>query len=264
MLSKPLVESSDGRVRRRVDVQVQQVLDGVGAFGAIQPVRPGRHHVGHGVPIEFPFQPLDHGAVGGGVGALHACRRHHARAHLAHDEFERLRVLVHASQVDVVERQAPRGVHARGFGLRVVATDAILVEEGPLGRRIRDRAPGEAVLCAGTARGAGPVCARTRPVQRTAKQAPNRMVPVIAPPNGPHSKRNRRPCPHPPWRRPAGGVAQPRARAAGRPPAGTKTDAPRRPGSGVCWLHGSLDSSRYQDHPDDQTSGRLRSRHVRD
>ena len=138
MLSKPCVESSVGRYFAGIDLEIEQVADRVGVFGAVEAMEPRRRRVRRGGPVELVLEPRRHRLVHGRFGPARAGRRHHARAQLAHDQLERLRMAADVVQIDRIERQFPRRIHPGGLGAFAMAAHAIAVREG----RVRWRPSG--------------------------------------------------------------------------------------------------------------------------
>ena len=108
MLSKPDVESSDGRYVDAIDVEVEQIADDVRVLGAIQPMQSGRRRERLRGAIELVLERRDHRVEVRRIRALHAERRHLSRAHLAHDQFPLLAIRVHVRRVEAVHGQPTR------------------------------------------------------------------------------------------------------------------------------------------------------------
>jgi hypothetical protein len=118
--------------RRHVDVERQQVADGVLVLRAIQPVqhRPPGIGTAERLAIERRLQPR-HQTVGRlGVRAARPFGRHHARAHLADDLLPQVRVLRDPGQIGRIEGEAAR------LQPLVVTAHAVAVDDRPelLGR----------------------------------------------------------------------------------------------------------------------------------
>ena len=127
--------------RRRVDLEPQQVADGVGVLRPVEPVNGGAAGVGGGVrgPVEGGLQPRCRGIVGGRLGAgAPAGGRHRPLLELQQHLLPDVGPLANR-----VERRRVEGQIARAQPL-VVAGDAVPVEEGPeiLGAANRHRRPG--------------------------------------------------------------------------------------------------------------------------
>ena len=128
-----------GRQQRgRVDLQRQQVANGVGVLGAIQPVHELAARIGTrgGGPVQRGAQPADQPLTGGAVGLRNALRRHHAHAHLADHLLPDVRCLGRLGEIQAFERQPA------GLGASVMAGDAGPLDGGAVGRSGCDR-----VLC---------------------------------------------------------------------------------------------------------------------
>ena len=135
-----------------VDLEAQEIANGVGVFGAVQPVH--RHSTRIGIcqnrRIERTLQMRSHRGVGGFVGARSRRRRHLMRAKLPRDLFPHFDVCTNMLKVELVDHQAG------DLALFVVTSDAIFRQSG--GRA-------EALGC----RSRGCLCLR-----RAAKAAPYR------------------------------------------------------------------------------------------
>ena len=113
--------------RRRVDLQRQQVADGVGVLGPVQPVDRGPAGIGVRLrrPVERRLQPRGRGVVGGGLRTRTPPRgRHRAFVQLQQHLLPDVRVFADGFQRRLVEGQV---AGAEPF---VVAGDAVAVEEG--------------------------------------------------------------------------------------------------------------------------------------
>ena len=153
MLSKPSLDAVGRQQRRDVDVEGQQVANGVGVFRPVQAMQRRRVEVGAGRrrAVEARFEIAGEGVEHGALGPPRAARRHHARADLADDLFPRRRVLPDVFEIHPVEQQAA------GLQPLVVTGDAVLIEQ----RR----------LLRGRGRWAPQVLARRR-AQRPGRPAP--------------------------------------------------------------------------------------------
>ena len=136
-----------------VDVEGQDVADGVGVLGPVQPLhgRPSRIGSGFGRAVEGGLQIRGEGGVGRGVGARPRSRRHGRGAQFPQHLLPDRGVVADVRRVDGVEGEAG------GEGAGVVAGDAVAVQHCAGGdrfgrgdgRRLRPdaaagRCPGEA------------------------------------------------------------------------------------------------------------------------
>ena len=136
-----VVEAEGGVVarqeRRHVDLEGQQVADGVAVLGPVQAaegVRAARIRVGGGRGVERRLEVRDHAAVVGGVGPGARPGRHRAGPQLADDLLPQLGMAGDVGDVDAFERQAA------GLEPVVVTGDAVAVEQGLLvGRSLPSR-----------------------------------------------------------------------------------------------------------------------------
>ncbi len=112
----------------RVDVQSQQVPNGVGIFGAIQTVEDGSARIRFGSLIDLGFEPTGQAIVRCQVGARHARRRHGSSAQFADHFFPDVGVRRDGAKIHGVQREAA------GLEALVVTGDAILVEDRAVGR----------------------------------------------------------------------------------------------------------------------------------
>ena len=121
-----------GGEQRGVDVQRQQVVDGVDVLEAIETVHRNPARIGRSRRrlVQRGFERRDELIGAGLVGTRPSGRRHLAGADLADHFLEILGVHARLCQVDLVEHQPG------GLQLLVVARHAILVEQGPIGRRL--------------------------------------------------------------------------------------------------------------------------------
>ncbi len=156
-----------GRQQRgRVDLQRQQVADGVGVLGAVEPVHELAARIGTrgGGPVQRGAQPADQPLARGAVGLRNALRRHHAHAHLADHLLPDVRCLGRLGEIQAFERQTA------GLGAGVMAGDAVLLDGGAVGRSGR----GRVLSRRARRRGRGGACAgdpASTPVQQTAANA---------------------------------------------------------------------------------------------
>ena len=146
------------QVLRRIDRQVEQVLDDVGVLGAVQAMEPGRGRVRGRVSIELLLQPRGHRLVGHRVRPRHAGRRHHPGAQLPGDELPRLRVVRQVGDVEAVDGQLSRRVEARGPRRRAMTGEAEFIQKltfvGGRERRRRHRRRGSHGPCGSLRRAA--------------------------------------------------------------------------------------------------------------
>ena len=108
MLSKPDVESSDGRYLPGSISQVEQIANDVRVLGAVQTMQSGRRRERRRRAIELALERGDHRVEPFRVRPLHAERRHLARARLADDQLPLLAILVHVGRIERVHRQPAR------------------------------------------------------------------------------------------------------------------------------------------------------------
>ena len=107
---------------RHVDVERQEVANGVGVLGAVEAVeglRAPRIRVRGGVAVDLAFEPPGQSVVGGDAGTRPAHRWHRPRPELRDDLLPELGVRPHLRQIQRVERQAG------GQQAVVVAGDAV-------------------------------------------------------------------------------------------------------------------------------------------
>ena len=116
---------------RAVDLEREQIADGVGVFLAIQAMRHDRliAMVRRGRFIERVLEPRHERGELGFVGPRLFRRRHGMTAQLAHGHLELLGVLRHAVGPDLLEVEAARKLGG------VVALRAVAIDERPLLRR---------------------------------------------------------------------------------------------------------------------------------
>ena len=128
MLSKPLAESSGGRSAPDIDLEIQQVADGICVFGPVQTMEDHRPRIDTSgrFAIDFRFQPVPEPLVLGQGRPRHIRRRHHARAELAHNFFPQLRVIAHRGEIQPLKRKI------RCFRAIVMAGYAVLIEKRAL------------------------------------------------------------------------------------------------------------------------------------
>ena len=117
----------------RVDLQREQVADGVGVLPPIQSVDGGAARIGSRSrsPVQGVLQRGGDGFIRGRVGSPPAGRRHRAGAQLAHDLLPGIGMIADARGVHGVQRKSGRAQPL------VVAADAIAVQDrahGPAGR----------------------------------------------------------------------------------------------------------------------------------
>ena len=145
-----------GRQQRdRIDLEVQQILDGVGVLHAVQAVdhRPARVHVRDGLAIEDGLERAEKGLGRRLVGPRRSCRRHHADAHFPDDFLEQVAVLIRTRRIDVLQRQAA-GLQPVAVARHTVAGEDLI---GVLCGRRRNGVAGRAagVATCGSARRPG-------------------------------------------------------------------------------------------------------------
>ena len=111
-----------------VDLQGQQVPDGIGVLGAVQPVHGlgARVQVGGGGVVEPGLDPVDERPVCRLVRTRAARRRHLARAQLADDLLPGFRACPHVRHVERLERQPGRPQAI------VVTGGAVAIQNGPV------------------------------------------------------------------------------------------------------------------------------------
>ncbi len=127
-----VVETAVGRVvagkqRLHVEVEIEEIADGVVVFGAIEAMH-GTDSAGIRVRrpclIDLVFERRGHYAIGRGIGARHLRRRHCAGAELGYDLFQHLCVGSGFGEIERIEGEAG------SVQFLVVAGDAVFVEEG--------------------------------------------------------------------------------------------------------------------------------------
>ena len=128
-----VVEAAVGRLvagqeRLDVDVQREEIADGVVVLGAVEPmhgVDAARIGIGQPRGVEPGLEQGGHGPVGRRVGPRAAGGRHRFRAQLLDDALPELRVVGRARGIRRVEGEARRAQPL------VVAADAVAVEDRP-------------------------------------------------------------------------------------------------------------------------------------
>ena len=152
-LSNPSLDPSAGSSVLHVDVECQQIADGVGVLGAVQTMQ--RRGLQTGARIDCDDRdalrsPTAKPSRRRPFGPRRAAWRHHARADLLDDFFPGLRVGSDVGDVERVERQSS------DLGALVVAGDAVLVDECRFGRcRLSRRRPVAAARSAAQRRRTG-------------------------------------------------------------------------------------------------------------
>ena len=145
MLSKPLVESSTGRNLEESTSSASRSRMAFAYSVAVQTMQAGRRQMrmrtAHRAGSPSSRATLERRRIR----ARHVRRRHQTRARLAHHDFS------------AISRCSPSFVRSSWsssrlavFGPRVVAGDAVLVDERASRRRIRDRDDGRPPLRAGS------------------------------------------------------------------------------------------------------------------
>ena len=124
MLSKPDVESSDGRYLPGSISRSSRSRTTFAYSVRFRRCSPGGGVNGCRRAIELALERGDHRVEPVRVGPLDAERRHLAGAHLADDQLPLLAILVHVGRIERVHRQAPRRIEPGGLHLLAVAADA--------------------------------------------------------------------------------------------------------------------------------------------
>ncbi len=141
-----IVKAARRIVRRQIlagiDIDGQQIANGVLIFGAVQAVQTGRGQVGDGVLVKLVFEVNDGSFEGGGLGAGHTGGRHHPGTNFMHHPFPFLGVLLHMGDVEGVERDGETGWLPGLSRLFVVTDDTVLIQESALGDGGRSRRGG--------------------------------------------------------------------------------------------------------------------------
>ena len=112
--TRDVVEASGRIVRRQkrpdIDLEIQQVADGIGVFGPVQAMEDdgSRIDASRRFAIDFRFQPVPEPLVFGQGRPRHIRRRHHARAKLAHDLFPQLRVIADSGEIQLLGAKSSR------------------------------------------------------------------------------------------------------------------------------------------------------------
>jgi hypothetical protein len=125
-----VVEPESGIVgrkqRRRVDVQVEEIANGVGVLGPVEPPQDGPSGTGlaRGRTIQVRLEGRDQSVVDCVGGPRHAQRRHGASPQFAHDSLPDVGAASDVPHVEPVQRQ-PTRLHAG-----VVAGNAVALEHG--------------------------------------------------------------------------------------------------------------------------------------
>ena len=125
-----------------VDLEAEQVPDGVGVLGPVETARrgPARSRVGGGGPVDGGLQPRREGRVAGRLGPRPPRRRHRPRPQLADDPLPRLGVATHVVEAVRLERKAA------GLQPVVVAGHAVAVQQRAVLRGDRSRRAGGGLL----------------------------------------------------------------------------------------------------------------------
>ena len=99
-----------GQQRGRVDIEREQIADGVRILSAVQAMQPGEAGIGIGScgAIECRFELVGESVHGGAVRTRRASRRHHARADFPHDFLPSLRVWSGMREIQLVQHQTGR------------------------------------------------------------------------------------------------------------------------------------------------------------
>ena len=147
MLSNPYAESSGGSSADAIDVEREQIADGVGVLGAVQAVeQPAARD-------SASPRPRDRGSSSdtrrapsrvSAIGLRRALRRHHADAHLPDDLLPDVRRCDGRRNIDFVEREPA------GLGAVVMTRDAVFGDDGAViggGSRTRSLARSERDAC---------------------------------------------------------------------------------------------------------------------
>ncbi len=118
-----------GQKARDIHIDLKQIANGVGVFGAIEAVERGVARIGmeRGFAIDGRFERRREGIHHGGLGTRHTRRRHETDAHLLDHLLGQVAVLGDVNEIEFRQR------HAAGLGLVVMAIAAILIEESALG-----------------------------------------------------------------------------------------------------------------------------------
>ena len=164
-----------GQERGGVDVEGQQVSDGVLILGTIQTpqrLRAARIRPRGGGLVERCFQPREQGPAIVHRGLRHAGRRHRARAKFAHDLLPDLGAGTRIGDVGLVQHQAG------GLELLVVAGDAVAIEHLTLARPRSRRAASRAVF--GWPAAGGAVCEDALACRPRATVTANPVSPIVA------------------------------------------------------------------------------------
>ena len=124
-----------GGQQRRIDVDREQVADGIAVLRAVQAMQGGPAGVGavQRGAVQRGLQPRHHGVVGRGVRARPSGRGHRAGPELADHRFPDLRVLARPGHVEDVESDSGR---QRAL---VVAGEAVALQDGAGSRLARRR-----------------------------------------------------------------------------------------------------------------------------
>ena len=132
---EPVAGVVGGQQRLGIDVEGQEVADGVGVLGPVQAVRrhPARLDGRGGGAVELGLEPPAELVEGRPGGTRPAGRGHHAAAQLQDHPLPDVGRLADAGHVRGVESEPPR------LQPLVVAGDAVPIEQDPLRRRRRGR-----------------------------------------------------------------------------------------------------------------------------
>ena len=137
MLSKFALIVSSGSHSPRIDVELEQVLDGARVLGAIQALERAAAgiRIGLRVRIDRGLERANETLIDRRLGPRHARRRHHARLQLADHALGDVGFLADLGDVERRERQTAGAI----LVAIVVATDAVLLDETVVirGRRRR-------------------------------------------------------------------------------------------------------------------------------
>ena len=123
-----------GQELARVDVDVQQIPNRVGVFGAVHAMQSGRRNMELGGVVEFVFREHDGRFEELRFRPRHARRRHHPGAKLANHLLPVFRILFDVRRIEAIQRDAQGGLDAASLGRLTVTAIAILSEKSLLGR----------------------------------------------------------------------------------------------------------------------------------
>ena len=114
------------QVLRRIDIEIQQILDYIRVLGPVQTVQTRRRRVRHRVPVEFVFKPRDQTLVRRGIRPSHAVRWHHPGSKFSNNAFPGLGIAGEMRNVERIEIDFASRIHSGRFGFIAMTGRTIL------------------------------------------------------------------------------------------------------------------------------------------